>query len=150
MASDVRDLLAGEVKRRRRQLRPQGSGMQSCGPTDPKTGRSTDPVLLKEIARRRLGGQVSRPLCGHERLLMVPYLRPAAARRIVEEVAALLGVELELHAGEVRELPPEGPARDVLQMASDLGLPVVVLRGGPGRYVYRRREWSLPRTGGAT
>ncbi len=42
--------------------------------------------------------------------------------------------------GEVRELPGAGPARDAVLKAAEDGL-VVILRGGPGRYVYRRRGW---------
>jgi hypothetical protein len=52
-ADDRRAILACEAKRQRRQLRPQGSGMLSCDPTDPVTWRSTDPELLAAIAERR-------------------------------------------------------------------------------------------------
>lgn len=50
-AEDRRAIREAEQKRRRRQLRPQGSGMLSSSPTDPKTGHSTDPFLLEAIAQ---------------------------------------------------------------------------------------------------
>ncbi len=49
--------------------------------------------------------------------------------------------------GEVRELPEAGPARDAVLKAAEEGL-VVILRGGPGRYVYRRRGWIARRRDG--